>query len=339
MFYQHRIRGYGTLGGYGVSANGVDAKLVDGKVVCDFTQFDSSIGWALDELGFNTFFLGPCFGGGTGGAEWKPRKWLGMEPLSEDFNRLFPEYLRQVAAHLKAKGWFDKAYLYLWDEPQPAYFDKIVALQKLALQADPEFKTWETTSPFNKEFWGVVKAWCVLFARPYFEETDVEARRAAGDEIWVYNIPAFLEGPTQVHRLWFWQAAIHDAKGALLWSVNFYNGSDPWEEITSKSCYRAGEAIMIYPNLKGGQPLSSLRFRLLQKGIDDFEYLAILQQRLEAKARAAGSADPAAEAQAGMKKFAVELVKDIGVYDLNSASLTKVRDRVARQIEKLGGAK
>ena len=84
---------------------------------------------------------------------------------------------------------------------------------------------------------------------------------------------------------------------------------------------------------------SSLRFRLLQKGIDDFEYLAILQQRLEARARAAGSANPAAEAQAGMREVAAELVKDIGAYDLNSASLTRVRDRVARQIEELGGGK
>ncbi len=338
LLYQHGIRGYGTLG-TGVSANGVDAKLVDDQVVCDFTQLDSSIGWALDELGFNTFFLGPCFGGGTGEAVWTPGKWLGMELLSDDFNRLFPEYLRQVAAHLKAKGWFDKTYLYLWDEPHPVYFDKVVALQKLALQADPGFKTWETTSPFNQEFWGVVNAWCVLFARPYFEETDVEARRAAGDEIWVYNMPASLEGPPQVHRLWFWQAARYAARGALLWSVNFYNGTDPWQEITSKPGYEAGEAIMIYPNPQGGLPLSSLRFRLLQKGLDDFEYLTILQQRLEARARAAGSADPAAEAQAGMRKLAVELVKDVGAYDLNSASLTKVRDRVAQQIEELGGGK
>ncbi len=40
-----------------------------------------------------------------------------------------------------------------------------------------------------------------------------------------------------------------------------------------------------------------------------------------------------------MRKVAAELVKDVGAYDLNSASLTKVRDRVARQIEELGGGK
>ena len=78
--------------------------------------------------------------------------------------------MRQVAQHLREKGWLDKAYLYLWDEPEPDYFDKVVALQKLALQGDPGFKIWETTSPNYQAFWGVVKAWSVPFGRPHFNE-------------------------------------------------------------------------------------------------------------------------------------------------------------------------
>ena len=40
-----------------------------------------------------------------------------------------------------------------------------------------------------------------------------------------------------------------------------------------------------------------------------------------------------------MIKIAAELVKDILDYDLDSARLAEVRDRVARQIEELGGGK
>lgn len=339
VLHDHGIRGHGAT-------TSVAAKLVDGKVVCDFTSFDARIQWVMDNLDFNAFFLGPMFGGGTGWAwEEYPRKWLGMEKLSDDFNKHFPEYMRQVARHLKEKGWFDKAYLYLWDEPQRDYFDKLVVLQKLALQGDPGFKVWETTSPNHEAFWGVVKAWSVPFGRQHFDEQTVEARRNAGDEIWVYNIPATLERPPQTHRLWFWQAARYGATGAQLWNVNFYRGIDPWEEITPKPYpvgrgksglyhYDAGQAIMLYPNPKGtGRPLPCLRLKLLKKGIDDFEYLSILQANIEKAARKRGAPNPELEARARVREIASMLVKDMGRYELDTAALESLRTKLAEQIE------
>ena len=216
---EHGVRGHGAT----VT---VEAKLMAGKVVCDFTKFDERISWVIDNLRFNAFFLGPCFGGGTSEGWERHSKWFGMEPLSEDFNKYFPDYMRQIGQHLREKGWLDKAYVYLWDEPEPDYFDKVVALQKLALKGDPALKIWETTSPSHHAFWGVVKAWSVPFGRPHFDETSVEQRRATGDEIWVYNIPCSLEIAPQDHRLWFWQAARYGAIGAQLWNVTNYNGID-----------------------------------------------------------------------------------------------------------------
>ena len=339
VLYAHGVRGNGATAT-------VPAKLVDGKVVCDFTAFDQRIQWFIDNLHFNAFFLGPCFGGGTSEGWEKHSKWLGMEPLSDDFNRLFPEYMRQVGQHLRDKGWLDMAYVYLWDEPEPGYADKVVALQKLALQGDSGLKLWETTSPNYEAYWGVVKAWSVPFGRPWFSESSVDKRRAAGDEIWVYNIPATLEAPPQLHRLWFWQAAKYGAVGAQLWQTTFYNKIDPWEDITpvpwvtghhqeSLYVYDAGEAILLYPDKQGGPPLPTLRLKLLQKGIDDFEYLTILQQRLAAQAKRKGLADPQAYAQAEMRKTAGALVKDLGSYNMDSNLLEKTRDEVGKRIEGL----
>jgi hypothetical protein len=329
----HGIRGHGAT----VSA---DAKIVDGKVVCDFTQLDARIEWVMQNLNFNAFFLGPCFGGGTSEGWQKHHKWLGMEPLSDEFNKYFPDYMRQVAQHLREKGWLDRAYLYLWDEPEHDYFDKVVALQKLALQGDPALKIWETTSPANQAFWGVVKAWSVPFSRPSFDEPTVDARRAAGDEIWVYNIPATLECPPQEHRLWFWMAAKYGAIGAQLWEVTFYHGINPWEEITPKPYpvgrngtslyyYTAGQAILLYPNPKGGLPCPSLRLKLLQKGLDDFAYLTLYQAAL---ARRAGTQSP----QAGMRQLAGTLVTDIDHYNLDTNLLEKTRQQMAEAIMAAG---
>jgi len=337
-----------VLHAHGVRGNGatatVPARLVDGKVVCDFAAFDRRIQWFIDNLQFNAFFLGPCFGGGTSEGWQKHSKWLDMEPLSEDFNRLFPEYMRQVGQHLREKGWLSMAYLYLWDEPEPDYFDNVVALQRLALQGEPDFKIWETTSPNYEAFYGVVKAWSVPFGRPHFNEQSVDARRAAGDEIWVYNIPATLEAPPQLHRLWFWQAARYGAIGAQLWQTTFYNKIDPWEDITpvpwvtgrnqeSLYVYDAGEAILLYPDKQGGPPLPTLRLKLLQKGLDDFEYLAVLQQRLEDRAKRDGLPDPPTYARDEMRKMAGTIVKDIGSYNLDTILLQQTRDEIAKRIE------
>ncbi len=328
----HGVRGLGAT----VTAA---ARIVDGRVVCDFTAMDARIEWCLTNLRFNAFFLGPCFGGGTSEGWQAHHKWLGLEPLSPEFRRLFPEYLRQVGAHLRAKGWLDKAYLYLWDEPEPDYFDKVVELQKLALQGDPGFKIWETTSPSHRAFWNVVKAWSVPFGRPHFVEEDVAARRVAGDEIWVYNIPASLEIAPAQHRLWFWQAARYGAMGAQLWNVTFYHGIDPWETITpapypvgrnrsSLYYYDAGEAILLYPNPHGGLPLASLRLKLLQKGLDDYEYLHLYEQAL--------TRTGAANAVAQARTAASALVHDLGDCDLDPRALQRARDQLASAIEQAG---
>lgn len=321
LLYEHGIRGDGTIAT-------VNAKIVNNQVVCDFTNFDKHMEWLFNTYNLNAFFLGPCLGGGNSDG-WLPRKLFGsIEVFSPDFNRYFPEYMRQVAQHLKEKGWFDKAYLYLYDEPEPFYFNKVVSLQKLALQGDPDFKIWETTSPGYRAFWGIVKAWSVPFRKMYFEEYYVNERRKAGDEIWVYNIPSSLEGHTQIHRLWFWQASYFSATGAQLWNIVNYRDIDPWVEITPKPrintlgkqyTFQAGQAIMIYPNpnSSGKSVLSSLRLKLVQKGIDDYEYLNILKAKNPAKA----------------KELSEKLIKDINVFVMDTKVLEQVRNEISEEIE------
>ncbi len=333
LLSEHGVRGYGAT-------INVDAKLVDGKVVCDFSKLDKTISWIVENLRFNAFFLGPCFGGDVAEGWERRGTWLGMRPLSTDFNKYFPDYMRQIGQHLREKGWLDMAYVYLWDEPRSEYFDKVVTIQKLALQGDPSLKIWETTSPSHHAFWGVVKAWSVPFVRPHFDEASVEQRRAAGDEIWGYNIPCSLEIAPQDHRLWFWQAARYGVIGAQLWSVTNYYGINPWETITPKPYpfdreatsfyyYDAGQAIMLYPHPGGGMPYASVRLKLLQKGIDDFGYLSLYQAVLVRK----GST---ARALTRMRKEVSVLVYDLNMYNRDSNLLEKTRNRLAEVIEAAG---
>jgi hypothetical protein len=339
VLHDHGIRGSGSVAVVG-------AKIVSGRVVCDFTKFDERMQWLIDNLAFNAFFVGPLFGGGAG-AGWQNRKpWLGMDALSPEFNAAFPQYMHQVGEHLRSKGWLGMTYVYLWDEPERDYFDKVVALQKEALAGDPGLKIWETVSPTNSAFWDVVKAWSIAFDPAHFDEAAVAKRRNAGDEIWVYNIPATLEATPQIHRLWFWQAARYGVYGGQLWQASFYRNIDPWEDITPRSyptgregeglyAYDAGEGILLYPNKAGGPPFASLRLKLVQKGIDDFEYLAILERSLLTEAKRMKVPDPDAHARAEMREIAASVVPILGKYDMSVTGLEAAREEVARRIESI----
>ncbi|MHB8420263.1 MAG: DUF4091 domain-containing protein [Myxococcales bacterium] len=69
-------------------------------------------------------------------------------------------YLRATAAHLRARGWLDRAFLYAADEPAPADFPKIEALARLAHQADPGLRVLVTV-PLQPALEGSVDIWTV----------------------------------------------------------------------------------------------------------------------------------------------------------------------------------
>lgn len=100
--------------------------------------------------------------------------------------------------------------------------------------------------------------------------------------------------------------------------------------------YEAGQAILVYPDPeKKGMIFPSLRLKLIQKGIDDFGYLAVFRSMAEEAARRRGSSNPSAEAQQRMRELASPLVKDLNVFDSSPELLEATRLLVAAEIEKL----
>jgi hypothetical protein len=85
-----------------------------------------------------------------------------------------------------------------------------------------------------------------------------------------------------------------------------------------------------------GRPIPCLRLKLLQKGLDDFEYLHILQARLERQFRAQKLKNPQAYAQARMRQLAGQVVLDINSFDLDPRKLQATRAQVAAEIDQLG---
>jgi hypothetical protein len=165
--------------------------------------------------------------------------------------------------------------------------DKIARLCDLVHQGAADLKCLMTVDPeLAKPLWGKVNAWIMPGAAAGAES--VQSRRAAGDEIWIYNMTAAIEEPPLEHRLYLWRAMRVGAQGGLLWNSCWWNKINPWENPTAEAVpvgrkseslyhYQAGQASLFYPDPAGRGPLvPSLRLSLIRQGVEDFDIIAEL---------------------------------------------------------------
>lgn len=263
------------------------ATLRDGRLTIDWRQFDRQVGRAK-ELGATAVSIGPRFGGGASQG-WKPYRFAGMVPLeTPEFDRHYVELNRQMAARLRELGMLDRAYVYPYDEPEGDYMGHIARLCDLIHEGDPALKVMITTDPATgNKLWGKVNAWMVPSSKLQAEL--LAARRAAGDEIWIYNLLASMESTPLEHRLFLWQAMRAGAEGGLLWNATFWREVNPWENPTpapypigrdGKGLYRygAGNASLLYPDPVGqGALVPSLRVWQIRQGVEDYDMLKELE--------------------------------------------------------------
>lgn len=117
-----------------------------------------------------------------------------------------------------------------------------------------------------------------------------EKFREEGKEIWWYtagnprtpmcNITA---GNTMIeHRALFWQQYAYDVEGMLYFTVN------DWDYVTRSKKLGAHTGVFVYPGSYYGVdgPVACLRTEIARDGIEDFEYLSMIEERFgEEKAK------------------------------------------------------
>ncbi|MGB9620767.1 MAG: glycoside hydrolase domain-containing protein, partial [Armatimonadota bacterium] len=143
------------------------------------------------------------------------------------------QFLKLVAAHLKEKGWFEKGYNYIFDEPDPDMYAAIVREADIWHKADPGFKILLTEQP-EPELYGAVDIWTPVldaYIRPI-----CQARQKKGEEVWWYVCCGphhpypnnFIDYPAIDHRILHWMNWKYKVTGVLYWQTTFWVGS-PWE--------------------------------------------------------------------------------------------------------------
>jgi hypothetical protein len=332
----------------------------------DFAGFDAAAAFALDELAMDSFQV-PLenFASCTNAGPRPATDLLGHAWGTTGFDAAYEGYLRAIEEHLAERGWLDRALFYWSDEPRIADLAFTRHGMELLGRGAPGVRRL-LTREYVEPLGGAVDVWVPLIDR--HRPGWARARQALGEEVWWYvcNVPHapfptnFIDHPGLAHRIRYWLAWKFGVQGDLYWQTTYWTmrstsapdpaADDPWRHPMSGqtgadgtfSRFGNGEGRLLYPPrdwvtstapLVEG-PVPSVRWELIREGLEDFEYLWLLDDaadRLEARGGAGTLVATARE----LLELPPELAFSASQYVQDPYVLADYRTRVAALLEEL----
>ncbi len=342
----------------------------NGKVIADYAEFDRAAEYYFDELGLPHSYTPWLFYGFGWGHP--PKDFFGEHPYpgqppytDADRSQLRPEYkkayqtcLKAFWDHIKAKGWEKKFILYLSDEPfytQEPIREQMKALCRMIHEVDPKIPIYSSTWHHVPDWDGYLNIWGIGHFGVVTPEKMAQLR-AAGGRIW-FTTDGHMCTDTPycaIERLLPHYCFKYGADAYEFWGVSWLT-YDPyrfgWHAYIPQSespghhywiRYPNGDGFLLYPGKPIGHdgPVSSVRFEQAREGVEDYEYLFLLKQKID-RAKAAGANPQAAEAAMQQVQQLISVPNAGGRYSSkilpDPQALYDARQAVAEAIESLPG--
>jgi hypothetical protein len=223
---------------------------------------------------------------------------------SDEFARTFRKTLRLVKEHYDRRGWSDRAFLWIIDEPNDYdAYKRVRRYGELVDDSGTDLPLMVTESPVPDDYsWGslagYVDIWCAggtAYPGPMNE------RRAAGERTWSYNGGRPYAGSQLIDtlgmgmRTWPWLGYKYGVECWLYWHCMYWKDifndpaadNDVWGDPltfdqrrsgTSWPDWGNGDGTLFYPGYDRGidGPVSSIRMKMLRRGLQDYEYMWLL---------------------------------------------------------------
>ena len=321
--------------------------MVGEEFVLDTTAFDVAMSRYLDEFHFNGFNL--MEQPNMLGWYWK---------TTSEYRRLMPKLISAIMAHLRGKGWAEKAYVWWYDEPNPGVYPNLTADMKAVQVGAADLRRLVTVQA-DPPVYGSVDTWVPLLTTYRWALSRIKERQALGEDIWwfVSSWPAYpcpnnyIDHPAINHRIRAWMADRYDVGGDLYWATCWYKGTNganrnPWLETMSLMGYDTllgnGDGLLLYPPVKIpptapvlAGPINSLRWELIREAMEDGEYFWLLRQGLQRARGRLGIGHPAIAEGEAARQQAIGLTRSIDDFEKDPQKLYAARLRLAEAIEAL----
>jgi len=337
----------------------------------DFSAWEREMTRVLERFRFTNFMLAlQGMGGGTFHERYEPQI-LGFGENTPQYQAMFSSYVSQLEEFLRRKGWLSMAYVYWFDEPEPKDYEFVTKGMERLKKYAPGLRRMLTEEP-NDRLQAPVDIWCPV--TPNYNHEVAEKRRQLGETFWWYICTGpkapfctlFIDHPATELRVWLWQTWQRKIAGILIWQTNYWTSEaaypdsfqNPYEDPMSyvsgystpkgvKRHWGNGDGRFIYPPLSAatpetskGQPVieppvSSIRWEMLREGIEDYEMLVLLQDRLE-KIADQLPADKKARYQA-LLEVPGEITRSMTSFTFDPRPILERRRAIAQAIVELSG--
>jgi hypothetical protein len=260
-------------------------KNADGTFTANWTSFDQAVQYWFDQ-GATIFRLQDLF---------VCQKY--NMPANAQESSDMGARLKLVEEHLQAKGWLDRCYFYIFDEPSKENIPQIKEVCHLIHQYAPKLHIILVYNSGLKndapaELIGYTQPW--VPATAVFNKSFLSQRQAAGEEVWCYTCGS-PEGPypngidqsgttARAMGWWCWQ---YKCQGYLYWCMDYWT-SDPW--VNPQLCMSTnGDGYLLWPDpAKKQDPFPSIRLLCTRDGFEDYDLMYMLRARVnEIKSKSA----------------------------------------------------
>ena len=198
----------------------------------------------------------------------------------------YPDQLAKANAFIKRNGWENRAFVHLANEPPRPAWPRLLEGMQAWKAAAPDIPIMVTTYGLEPFLAPDLDIWAVH--APVFDTANTSQvldRIREGREVWWYvdQTPPrpygnfFLDFEAIEHRILFWQAWALGVRGMHYHGVNTHpSGQDPWKGLLDNTPVN-GDAFLLYTNASG--PVNSIRWENIRDGLEDFDYLAVFNDR------------------------------------------------------------
>jgi hypothetical protein len=305
----------------------------DGRVRYDFSVLDRWVQTYLD-AGFE--FIELQHVGGREHGQWEDKNFipwsLRCQNEASGQTEWLPveEWLPALQEHLREKGWLKHAMIHVADEPIEGNVDSWKQLSERVKRLAPDLRRIDAIHVPNLE--GYLEVWVpqLNFLEQWFQQFQRAQNRGA--ELWFYVawLPQgkypnrLIDYPLIKTRILPWFNHWTGTTGFLHWGYNFWG--QPFDEQLAP-----GDNWIVYPGKEA--PRSSLRYEAMREGIEDYEYLCLLEDTAAQVAKRLHLTD--FDPKAWAKGYTRLVTPDYAGYTRDAEKLYRVRDAVARAIEAL----
>jgi hypothetical protein len=195
------------------------------------------------------------------------------DPEGEAFKKYFGIFLTDLKSHLQKKGWFEKTYLGINENP----LNITMAAAKVIKDHS---KDWRITyaGDWHPELKSLLDDYSpIINTTPSVQEIQERKTKGLSTTYYVCCTPAkpnnFVFSPPVESTYIGWYTIAYGFDGFLRWAYDAWP-ADPMRD-ARHTAWPAGDCFIVYP---GGA--SNIRFEKLREGIIDFEKITILREQV-----------------------------------------------------------